>query len=62
MTQQAFGLHEAIRANGPRNDWTKNEIDTIYNSPLMKLAFAAVSSLNQLELMPSQDFQYTCHC
>lgn len=43
MTQQAFGLQEAIRANGPRNDWTKTEIDTIYNSPLMKLAFAAVS-------------------
>ena len=49
MTQQSFGLQEAIRANGPRSDWTKKEIETIYNSPLMKLAYAAVSIPNQVE-------------
>ncbi|SLM35100.1 biotin synthase [Lasallia pustulata] len=41
MTQQSLGLQEAIRANGPRSDWEKKEIETIYNTPLMKLAYAA---------------------
>lgn len=49
VSQQSFCLQEAIHANGPRNDWTKNDIDTIYNSPLMKLAYAAVSVPRQLE-------------
>lgn len=62
MTRQSFGLQEAIRANGPRNDWTKKEIDTVYNSPLMKLAYAAVSLPSHLEPMPPQDLLYNCHC
>lgn len=36
-------FQEAVRATEPRNDWTKGEIETIYNVPLMRLAFAAVS-------------------
>ena len=61
---QSFSLQEAIRANGPRSDWTKKEIETIYNSPLMKLAYAAVSLTHQSETapracdMPGQDL----HC
>lgn len=47
ITQQRFGLQEATRANGPRSDWSKKDIETIYNSPLMKLAYAAVSTPNQ---------------
>lgn len=66
MTQQSLGLQEAIRANGPRSDWEKKEIETIYNTPLMKLAYAAVSILTQLEpgamALPSRDtFSYNCH-
>jgi hypothetical protein len=36
-------LQEAIRATRPRNDWTKDEIESIYRTPLMELAFSAVS-------------------
>lgn len=34
----------AIEAKNPRYNWTKNEISEIYNTPLMRLAFAAVST------------------
>ncbi|CAD6505351.1 BgTH12-00842 [Blumeria graminis f. sp. triticale] len=33
----------AVQAKNPRYNWTKDEISTIYNVPLMKLAFAAGS-------------------
>jgi hypothetical protein len=36
-------LRQAVRANGIRNDWTKQEIAAIYNHPLMDLAFQAAS-------------------
>jgi len=35
-------LQEAIGATAPRNNWRKEEITSIYNVPLMELAFAAV--------------------
>jgi len=35
---------EAVNASAPRNTWTKDEISEIYKTPLMDLAYAAVSS------------------
>ncbi|KZF21434.1 biotin synthase [Xylona heveae TC161] len=34
-------LQQALNADKPRNNWTKDEISSIYNTPLMELAFAA---------------------
>ncbi len=39
-------LQNAVDAKAPRNNWTKAEIQEIYETPLMKLAFAAVSLVN----------------
>lgn len=38
-------LEDALSATGLRNNWTKDEIRQIYETPLMKLAYAAVSSI-----------------
>jgi hypothetical protein len=35
-------LENALEASAPRNNWTKEEIKEIYDTPLMKLAYAAV--------------------
>lgn len=35
-------LDQALSATGPRTNWTKEEIKDLYDTPLMKLAFAAV--------------------
>ena len=35
-------FQNALNANGPRNNWTREEIKEIYDTPLMQLAFAAV--------------------
>lgn len=37
-------LQEAIAAKEPRNNWTKAEIESIYNTGTLELAFAAVRS------------------
>jgi len=37
---------DALAATGPRNTWTKEQIKEIYDTPLMKLAFASVSLTN----------------
>lgn len=37
-------FEDAVNAAGPRNNWTKEEIAEIYNTPLIKLTFAAVCS------------------
>ncbi|EON60801.1 hypothetical protein W97_00010 [Coniosporium apollinis CBS 100218] len=34
-------LQDALTANRPRTNWTKEEISDIYNTPLMELAFVA---------------------
>ena len=34
---------EAVSATRARNSWTKDEISEIYKTPLMELAYAAVS-------------------
>lgn len=36
-------FEEAVNATGPRTNWTKDEITQIHQTPLMELAFAAVS-------------------
>ncbi|KAI5801110.1 biotin synthase [Geopyxis carbonaria] len=36
-----LGLQDAIKATDARNEWSKLEIETIYNNPLMELVFAA---------------------
>lgn len=36
-------LDQAMSATSLRNNWTKDEIKQIYDTPLMKLAYAAVS-------------------
>lgn len=35
-------FENALEASAPRNNWTKEEIKEIYDTPLMKLAYAAV--------------------
>lgn len=37
-------LSNALQANSPRNNWTKEEISEIYNTPLIELQYAAVCS------------------
>lgn len=52
-TPPSGAFEKAIEATAPRNNWTKEEIKEIYDTPLMKLAFAAVSHrscLSQLQL------------
>ena len=46
LTSQLSVFENAIAADVPRNTWTKEEIKEIYETPLMKLAFAAVSSIH----------------
>lgn len=43
-TPQSPAFEKAVGADAPRNNWTKEEIKEIYETPLMKLAFAAVCS------------------
>jgi len=38
-------FEQAVNAAGPRNNWTKEEISQIHQTPLMELAFAAVRHL-----------------
>lgn len=40
-TPPAGAFEKAVEATAPRNNWTKEEIKEIYDTPLMKLAFAA---------------------
>ena len=35
-------FENAVNAAGPRNDWTREEITEVYNTPLIKLTYAAV--------------------
>jgi biotin synthase len=42
-TPQSSVFENALAAEGPRNNWTREEIKEIYDTPLMRLAFAAVS-------------------
>ncbi len=39
---QSSLLEQAANATAPRNNWTKEEISEIHQTPLMELAFAAV--------------------
>jgi biotin synthase len=48
-TPQPAVFENALAADTPRNTWTKEEIKEIYDTPLMKLAFAAVSQLGFLD-------------
>jgi biotin synthase len=41
-TPQSAVFERAVKATAPRNNWKKEEIKEIYDTPLMKLAFAAV--------------------
>jgi len=34
--------------NGPRNDWTKEEVKSIYDSPILDLLFHGVSDFTTL--------------
>ena len=40
---------QAVNATGPRNNWTKEEITQIHQTPLMELAFAAVGQSTPAE-------------
>lgn len=50
-TPQSSVFENAIAADTPRNTWTKEEIKEIYDTPLMKLAFAAVSQLSPIRIV-----------
>ncbi|KAL2064071.1 hypothetical protein VTL71DRAFT_4565 [Oculimacula yallundae] len=41
VTKPASTFDKALAATSPRNDWTKEEIKELYDTPLMNLAFAA---------------------
>lgn len=41
VTKPASTFDKALAATAPRNDWTKDEIKELYETPLMNLAFAA---------------------
>ncbi|KAG4442515.1 hypothetical protein IFR05_002015 [Cadophora sp. M221] len=41
VTKPASTFDKALAATAPRNDWTKEEIKELYDTPLMNLAFAA---------------------
>ncbi|CZT53300.1 probable biotin synthase [Rhynchosporium secalis] len=41
VTKPASTFDKALAATAPRNDWTKEEIKELYDTPLMSLAFAA---------------------
>jgi hypothetical protein len=43
--QASSTLEKARNADGPRHDWSKQEIKEIYDTPLMLLALAAVCLL-----------------
>lgn len=45
LTTPPSALDEALAATSLRNNWTKDEIKQIYETPLMKLAYASVSLL-----------------
>jgi hypothetical protein len=42
QSKQATTFEKALTATAPRHNWTKEEIKEIYDTPLMKLAHAAV--------------------
>jgi biotin synthase len=42
-TPPSSALDEALNATSLRNTWTRDEIRQIYETPLVKLAYAAVS-------------------
>lgn len=57
FTAPSSPLQDAVNASGPRMDWKKDEISQIYNSPLIELQYAAVSSLpTGLRLQPKRCF------
>ena len=39
-------LQNAVRARGPRYDWTRDEIREIYNTPLMDLTYQSVRTVS----------------
>jgi biotin synthase len=45
LTTPPSALDEALAATSLKNTWTKDEIKQIYETPLMKLAYASVSLL-----------------
>jgi biotin synthase len=48
-TPQSSVFENALAADTPRNTWTKEEIKEVYDTPLMKLAFAAVSQFPNIQ-------------
>jgi hypothetical protein len=55
-TPHSAVFETALAADTPRNTWTKEEIKEIYDTPLMKLAFAAVRNC-QFFLESSVEFR-----
>lgn len=43
--QPSSALQDAMSSKAPRQNWTKDEIREIYNTPLMELAFSSVCPL-----------------
>ncbi|KAF9694322.1 hypothetical protein EKO04_007406 [Ascochyta lentis] len=42
-TRKSSVFEDALNAAGPRNNWTREEIAEVYNTPLIKLTYAAAS-------------------
>lgn len=56
-------LKTAVNATAPRNNWTKEEIAAIYYSPLMDLAYQAVSLIPPFHRLINQlhTSHWLCH-
>jgi biotin synthase len=54
-TPPSSTFENALAASGPRNNWTRGEIKEIYDTPLMKLAFASVSVSLDIKFINSTD-------
>lgn len=42
-------FQDVVHATAPRNNWTREEISKIYNTPLMELTYASVSSSQAMQ-------------
>lgn len=41
-TRKSSVFEDAVNAAGPRTNWTREEIAEVYNTPLIRLTYAAV--------------------
>lgn len=60
-THEAVGSAAAVHSDkalreGPRNDWSKDEIKAVYDSPMLDLLFHGVSACCDLDMLSGTFF------